>query len=112
MPTLKVIEKDGTQRIIQVENGWSLMELLRDQDFKEIEGACGGSLACATCHMYIHPDWNNKIKAQDNEKTDEEEDILDMAFDLQDCSRLGCQIRMSDDLDGMMVAMPGAKIDW
>ena len=112
MPTLIVIEKDGTQRTIEVENGWSLMELLRDQGFEEIEGACGGSLACATCHMYIHPDWATKIAAQNEEKTEEEEDILDTAFDLCDFSRLGCQIRMSDALDGMVIAMPGAKVAW
>lgn len=112
MPTIKVIAKDGSEKNVEAENGWSFMEILRDEGYDEIEGACGGSMACATCHMYIHPDWTDKVEAQNNEKTEEEEDILDMAFDLHDNSRLGCQIRMSDELDGVIVAVPGAKIDW
>lgn len=112
MPVINVIQKDGSTKQITAEDGWSLMEILRDAGFDAIEGACGGSMACATCHMYIHPDWADKVDAQDNEKTEEEEDILDLAFDIHDCSRLGCQVRMSDALDGIVVAIPGAKIDW
>ncbi len=112
MAKINVIQKDGTTKQITAEDGWSLMEILRDAGFDAIEGACGGSMACATCHMYIHPDWEDKVSAQDNEKTEEEEDILDLAFDLHDGSRLGCQIRMSEELDGIIVAVPGAKTDW
>ena len=112
MAEITVIEKDGSEKKIQAEDGWSLMEILRDAGFSEIEGACGGSMACATCHMYIHPDWQAKVIAQDNEKTDEEEDMLDLAFDIRDSSRLGCQIRMSDALDGLVVAIPGSKVKW
>lgn len=112
MATINVIQKDGTTKQIIAEDGWSLMEILRDAGFDAIEGACGGSMACATCHMYVHPDWEDKVNAQDNEKTEEEEDILDLAFDLHDGSRLGCQIRMSDELDGIIIAIPGAKTDW
>lgn len=111
MPTVNVIQKNGSTKEIEAENGWSLMEILRDASISEIEGACGGSMACATCHMYIHPDWSDKVNA-DNEKCDEEEDILDTAFDVNDNSRLGCQIRMDSTLDGITVAVPGAKIDW
>lgn len=112
MPIVNVILKDGSTKQIEAEDGWSLMEILRDEGIEEIEGACGGSMACATCHMYIHPDWAAKLSAMDNEKCDEEEDILDLAFDLHDYSRLGCQIRMSDALDGITVAVPGAKVKW
>lgn len=112
MAEITVIQKDGVEKTIEAEDGWSLMEILRDAGFAEIEGACGGSMACATCHMYIHPDWEDKVTAQDNEKTEEEEDILDIAFDLHDQSRLGCQIRMSNDLDGLVIAIPGAKVKW
>lgn len=112
MSKITVIEKDGSQKQIEAEEGWSLMEILRDAGFSEIEGACGGSMACATCHMYVHPDWQNKLDAMDNEKSDEEEDMLDLAFNLTEYSRLGCQIRMSDKLDGLVVAIPGAKINW
>ena len=112
MPTIHVIQKDGISKQITAEDGWSLMEILRDAGFSEIEGACGGSMACATCHMYIHPDWANKVQTNDNEQTEEEEDMLDLAFDVNEHSRLGCQIRMSDELDGIVVAVPGAKTDW
>jgi ferredoxin, 2Fe-2S len=112
MSKITVIEKDGSQKQIEAEEGWSLMEILRDAGFSEIEGACGGSMACATCHMYVHPDWQKKLNAMDNEKSDEEEDMLDLAFNLTECSRLGCQIRMNDKLDGLVVAIPGAKINW
>ncbi len=112
MPTITVIEKDGTSKQITADDGWSLMEILRDAGFEAIEGACGGSMACATCHLYIHPDWADRVAAQDNEQTGEEEDMLDLAFDLTEYSRLGCQIRMNKELDGLIVAMPGAKINW
>lgn len=112
MPIINVIQQDGSQKQIEAENGWSLMETLRDAGFEAIEGACGGSMACATCHMYIHPDWADKVEAQGNEKCEEEEDILDLAFDVCANSRLGCQIRMSPALDGIVVAIPGAKVKW
>lgn len=112
MPIVNVILKDGTTKQINADDGWSLMEILRDEGIEEIEGACGGSMACATCHMYIHPDWAAKLSGINNQKCDEEEDILDLAFDLSKFSRLGCQIRMSDALDGIIVAVPGAKVNW
>jgi 2Fe-2S ferredoxin len=112
MPTINVIQKDGTTKQITAEDGWSFMEILRDAGFDTIEGACGGSMACATCHMYIHPDWADKVDATGNEQCEEEEDMLDVAFDTNEYSRLGCQIRMDKTLDGITVAIPGAKVDW
>ncbi len=112
MPTINLIEKDGSTKAINAEDGWSLMEILRDEGYEEIEGACGGSMACATCHLYVHPDWKERVEAENNEKCEDEDDILDMAFDIHDASRLGCQIRMSNTLDGVVIALPGAKIDW
>lgn len=112
MPIVNVILKDGSTKQIEAEDGWSLMEILRDDGIEEIEGACGGSMACATCHMYIHPDWAKKLATSNNEICEEEEDILDLAFDLSEYSRLGCQIRLSDALDGIIVAVPGAKVKW
>ncbi len=111
MPKLTLIQKDGSEKEITAESGWSLMEILRDEGISEIEGACGGSMACATCHIYVHPKWN-EIVGKDNEQTEEEEDMLDIAFNIEDSSRLGCQIRMSDELDGIIVAVPGAKVKW
>ena len=68
-------------------------------------------VACATCHLYIHPDWWDKC-LPDGEKSDEEEDMLDLGFDLRKTSRLSCQIMVSDALDGLVVAVPGAKTGW
>lgn len=112
MSSITVIAKDGSQRTIKAQEGWSLMEIARDAGVAEIEGVCGGSMACATCHMVIHPDWAARVEAAGNEKTGEEEDMLDLAHQVRETSRLGCQIRMSDALDGLVFAVPGAKTDW
>ena len=112
MSKITVIQKDGSEKQITAEEGYSLMEILRGAGFAEIEGVCGGSMACATCHLYVHPDWQKKMNAMDNEKSDEEEDMLDLALDVTEYSRLGCQIRMSDKLSGLVVAIPGAKVEW
>lgn len=112
MAKITAILKDGTQKIIEGQTGWSLMEIARDNGIVEIEGVCGGSMACATCHMYIHPNWNQKLIETDNEKSIEENDMLDMAFDITDHSRLGCQIRMTEELDGIIIAVPGSKVRW
>jgi ferredoxin, 2Fe-2S len=107
MPKMTFIEKDGTPREVDAPNGLSIMEISHKHGV-DIEGACGGCLACATCHVVVHPDWASKLE----EKKEEEEDMLDLAFDLTKTSRLGCQILMSDELDGIVVALPGAKAPW
>lgn len=107
MPKLTYIEKDGNPREVDAPNGLSVMEISHLHDI-DIEGACGGCLACATCHVIVHPDWYGKLE----DKQDDEEDMLDLAFGLKKTSRLGCQIIMSDDFDGLVVALPGAPIPW
>lgn len=107
MPKMTFIEKDGTEREVDAPNGLSIMEISHKHGI-DIEGACGGCLACATCHVVVHPDWVGKLE----EKKEEEEDMLDLAFDLKKTSRLGCQILMSDALDGIVVALPGADTPW
>ena len=76
------ILKDGTPRTVDAPLGLSVMEIAVKNTIDPIEGACGGSLACATCHVYIHPDWLGKVTA-DDEKSEEEEDMLDLAFDVR-----------------------------
>jgi 2Fe-2S ferredoxin len=72
----------------------------------DLEGACEGSLACSTCHVVVDPEWLELLK----EPTEDEEDMLDLAFGLTQTSRLGCQIIMSEELDGLVVALPtGAR---
>ncbi|MCB1529672.1 MAG: 2Fe-2S iron-sulfur cluster binding domain-containing protein [Rhodospirillales bacterium] len=112
MPKITMIMKDGAEKIIEAPAGLSLMEIAVKNGIEAIEGACGGSLACATCHLYVHPDWWDRCLGEEDEKSEEEEDMLDLAFDIRKKSRLGCQIMVTEDMDGLIVAMPGAKVDW
>ena len=106
------IMPDGTPKEVEAPLGLSVMEIAQKHDIEQIEGACGGSLACATCHVYVHPDWWKKTLPEGEEKSPEEEDMLDLAFDIRKNSRLSCQIMMRDDLDGLVVALPGTKTGW
>ena len=109
MPHIIVHYPNGTVKEIDAPIGLSVMEIAQKHDIEEIEGACGGGLACATFHLYVHPDWWAKC-LPDDEKSEEEEDMLDLAFDVHDLSRLSCQILMSEALDGLIVALPGSDI--
>ena len=100
----KIIYKDfqGRSKTIEVENGLSVMEGAVQNDVPGIDADCGGSMACATCHVYVEDKWLDKIpKAEDAEN-----DMIDMAFEPKKNSRLSCQIIVSDDLDGLVVDMP------
>jgi len=112
MPEITFILSDGTEKEVDAENGMTVMEVAVKNNIESVEGACGGSLACATCHLYVHPDWWNKALPEDEEISEDEEDMLDLAFDIRDCSRLTCQIEISDDLDGLVLAVPGADVEW
>ena len=112
MPKITFQYKDGREQTIEAQENWSIMETAVDNDIDEIPGACGGCISCATCHIYVHPDWQDKVLAEDNEKSEDEEDILDTAFDVRDNSRLGCQIKLTPALDGIVVALPGTDTDW
>ncbi len=112
MPQLTFLKPNGEKIELDAPVGLSVMEVAVQNDVEEIEGACGGSLACATCHVYVAPDWWEKCLPEDEEISEEEEDMLDLAFDLKKCSRLGCQIIMGEDTDGLIVALPGTKVDW
>ena len=101
MPKLTYIEKDGNHKTVDAPCGLSIMELAHRFDV-DIEGACEGSLACATCHVIVDEAWFDKL----DPASEDEEDMLDLAFGLTETSRLGCQIIMSDELDGLVVALP------
>ena len=101
MPKLTFIEKDGNRKEVDAPNGLSIMEIAHRFDV-DIEGACEGSLACATCHVIVDPDWFDRL----DPPSEDEEDMLDLAFGLTETSRLGCQIIMSDELNGLEVALP------
>ena len=93
---IKVTDRDGNKHELEGDSNSTLMEILRDADL-DIEAACGGCCACATCHVYINDQWLEKISPKD----DDEESMLDQAFDVRNSSRLSCQINLSEDLDGI-----------
>ena len=100
----KIIYKDfqGNSRTIEVENGLSVMEGAIQNDVPGIDADCGGSMACATCHVYVEEKWFNKItKAEDAEI-----DMIDMAHEPKKNSRLSCQLIVSDEIDGLVVTTP------
>jgi 2Fe-2S ferredoxin len=101
MPKMTFVEADGTRKEVDAPVGLSLLEIAHRNDI-DIEGACEGSLACSTCHVIVDPEWYPKLA----EATEDEEDMLDLAFDLTLTSRLGCQIVMSEKLDGLTVNLP------
>lgn len=101
MPRMTFIGRDGTPQEVDAPLGYTLLQIARENDV-DIEGACEGCLACATCHVHVAPEWYDKLPAP----SDDEEDMLDLAFNLTDTSRLGCQIRITEDLDGLVVTLP------
>ncbi len=103
MPMMVFIERDGGRREVEAPLGLSVLEVAHRHDI-DIEGACEGSLACSTCHVIIDPEWYELLK----EATEDEEDMLDLAFNLSTTSRLGCQIIITEELDGLTVRLPAA----
>ena len=95
-----VTDLDGNEHALDAIEGWRVMEIIRDHGMP-IKAECGGCCACATCHVYVDEDWIPKLV----EMRDEEEDMLDEAMDVQDNSRLSCQIIMSAELDGLKVSL-------
>lgn len=95
------ILRDGSQRTYEVAEGDSLLDIAQANNL-EMEGACGGSCACSTCHVIVDPDYYDALSEPD----DDENDMLDLAYGLTETSRLGCQIKMSKDIDGIRVALP------
>ena len=91
-----VTDRDGNIKILEGDSSLTLMELIRDEGL-DIEAACGGCCACATCHVYIADNWLDKLDPKD----DDEESMLDQAFEVKNNSRLSCQIYLSDKLDGL-----------
>ena len=102
MPKVTFIEHNGTAHTVDAENGMTLMETAVKNMVPGIDADCGGACACATCHVYVKPEWLDKT----GEREEAEEDMLDFAFEVQDNSRLSCQIKITDDLDGLVVDIP------
>ena len=98
MPKLIIKDRSGKKNEIEFDTDFTLMEILRDNNY-DIEASCGGCCACATCHVYIDDKWTNKLKNMD----DDEESMLDQAFDVKNNSRLSCQINLFEELDGLEI---------
>ena len=105
MPKITYITFDEKTHVIDVENGLSVMEGAVQNNIPGIDADCGGSCACATCHVYVDEKWFNKLP----KKESAEEDMLDMAYEPNQFSRLTCQISVTDDLDGLVVKMPSKQ---
>ncbi len=101
MPKIIFIEPNGEEKEIDAQNGISILEVAHKNGI-DLEGACEGSLACSTCHVIVEKDFFDKL----SEPTEEEEDMLDLAFGLTHTSRLGCQIIVDDSLDGIKLKIP------
>jgi len=104
MPKMTFIETDGSRREVDAPLGLSVLEIAHRHGI-DLEGACEGSLACSTCHIVVEPEWYDVL----TEASEDEEDMLDLAFGLTKTSRLGCQIIMTEELDGLTVKLPGGS---
>ena len=101
MPKMTFIDDEGKRTEVDAPVGLSVLEIAHKNGL-DLEGACEGSLACSTCHVVVDDKWFDKL----DEATEEEEDMLDLAFGLTHTSRLGCQIKMTEELDGLEVTLP------
>jgi 2Fe-2S ferredoxin len=101
MPKMTFILRDGTPKEVEAPIGLSILEVAHRNSI-DIEGACEGSLACSTCHIIVDKAWYGKLPPA----SEDEEDMLDLAFGLTRTSRLGCQIVISEALDGLVVTLP------
>ena len=99
MPSLTIVTRDGTERIVEGKVGWSVMENIRDNGFDELLALCGGCCSCATCHVHVDPAWIDKV----GPRNPDEDDLLDTSDHKTGHSRLSCQIEFTADLDGLRV---------
>ena len=105
MPKITYIEHNGKSHTLEVANGLTVMEGAIQNNIPGIDADCGGSCACATCHVYVDEKWFNKLP----DKESAEEDMLDMAYEPKKFSRLTCQIVVTEELNGLVVKMPSKQ---
>ena len=103
MPKMTFVKAGGVNVEVEAPLGLSVLEIAHRNNI-DLEGACEGSLACSTCHVIVDPEWYDVLEAA----SEDEEDMLDLAFGLTHTSRLGCQIKMTEELDGLTVSLPAA----
>ena len=102
MPAVTYVDPDGTERSLVGDTGMSVMEIAVRNGVNGIEADCGGACACATCHIYVDDDWMDTVGAAEGD----EAEMLEFAVEPRPSSRLACQIRLSDALDGLRVTLP------
>jgi 2Fe-2S ferredoxin len=102
MPKITFIDSNGASRTVDAENGATVMEAALKNGVPGVDAECGGACACATCHVYVEGDWFAKIGGP----SPMEEDMLDFGYEVRENSRLSCQIKVTDDLDGLVVRTP------
>ena len=105
MPRITFIDSAEETRIVEAENGSTVMEVALKHAVPEIEAECGGACSCATCHVYVDEAWSAAVGGP----SPMEEDMLDFAFDVRPTSRLSCQIKVTDALDGLVVRTPARQ---
>jgi 2Fe-2S ferredoxin len=105
MPKITYIEHSGKEHVVEAPLGQTVMEAAVKHAVPGIDADCGGACACATCHVYVDPAWAEKLPP----KTDMEETMLDFAQDLEPTSRLSCQIKVTPELDGLVVRTPKSQ---
>lgn len=106
MPKMIFLYPDGKRQEVQAEVGQSVLDVARANDVP-IEGACDGSLSCSTCHVIVTPEFHELL----DEASEDEEDMLDLAFGVTKTSRLGCQVRITEGLDGLTVTLPKETVN-
>ena len=99
MPTIRVTGRDGEEKAVEAEDGFTLMETIRDNGFDELLALCGGCCSCATCHVHVDPAFADKLPAM----SEDEDDLLESSDHRNETSRLSCQIEFTSDLDGLKV---------
>ena len=102
MPKITFVSADGTRRTVEAETGSTVMEAAIRNKIPGIDAECGGACSCATCHVYVDEDWKEQV----GDPSPMEEDMLDFAFDVRPNSRLSCQIKVVEALDGLTVTVP------
>ena len=105
MAKITYIEHTNKEHVVELPNNMSVMEGAIQNNIPGIDADCGGSMACATCHVYVDEKWFNKLE----KKEEGEEDMLDMAYQPNNFSRLSCQLLISDELNGLIVRMPSKQ---
>ena len=105
MPKIIFIEANGSRHEIDGRVGMSVMESAVKNDVPGIDADCGGACACVTCHVYVDPDWSERI----GKPAEMEEDMLDFAVDVRENSRLSCQLKITDEFDGLILHLPESQ---